>query len=84
MFFVFFETGRPLGTLLFLKKRSIEKMNGTHGVENIFLFKIVEKSFVHCRHDDPLFLEANTDHSASVHIANGALQRQDNVLKCNR
>ena len=32
---------------------------------------------------DPLFVEANVDRSACVHIANGALQRQERI-KCTR
>ena len=29
-----------------------------------------------CRYDEPLFVEANADRSASVHISNGALQQR--------
>ena len=32
-----------------------------------------------CRYDDSLFVEANTDRSGCVHVANGALQRQENI-----
>ena len=35
------------------------------------------------RYDGPLFVEANADRTACVHITNGPLQRQENI-KCTR
>ena len=53
-------------------------------VERIFSQILYDRyMYMQVQYDDPLFVEANADRSDCVHIANGALQRQENI-KCTR